>query len=114
MQVTLAQVVREDQTQAPAARITGASAGIVREFAVAPPDLLVNIADLGTAGAFAQLDAARELEQVRILVLADALPRSARDAGVRGFRSAARSRARGASLDPGAGYKLAAAPEGAL
>jgi short-subunit dehydrogenase len=39
-------------------------------LAQAPPDLLINNAGFGTAGAFATLDPARELEQVRILVSA--------------------------------------------
>jgi hypothetical protein len=39
-------------------------------IAAAPPDLLVNNAGFGTAGALAGLDPARELDQVRILVLA--------------------------------------------
>ena len=43
---------------------------VAERIAAAPPELLVNNAGFGTAGALAQLDAARELDQVRILVLA--------------------------------------------
>ena len=43
---------------------------LAQRLAEAPPDLLVNNAGFGTAGALAQLAPARELEQVRILVLA--------------------------------------------
>ncbi|MBM4383797.1 MAG: SDR family oxidoreductase [Deltaproteobacteria bacterium] len=43
---------------------------VAERIAAAPPDLLVNNAGFGTAGALAQLDAARELDEVRTLVLA--------------------------------------------
>lgn len=43
---------------------------VAARLAAAPPDLLVNNAGFGTAGALAGLDPARELDQVRILVLA--------------------------------------------
>jgi len=43
---------------------------VAARLAAAPPELLVNNAGFGSAGRFAELDAARELDQVRILVLA--------------------------------------------
>jgi hypothetical protein len=43
---------------------------VAARLASAPPDLLVNTVGFGSTGRFAELDAARELEQVRILGLA--------------------------------------------
>jgi len=47
-----------------------ALAGVAGVVATAPPDLLVNNAGFGTVGAFAELDPAREEEEIRLNVIA--------------------------------------------